>query len=54
MSEKITLQLMINDETQHLTIDPRVTLLDALREHLQLTGTKKGAIRVNVVLVLCT
>ncbi|MEG3113321.1 (2Fe-2S)-binding protein [Pantoea sp. T14] len=42
MSEKITLQLMINNETQHLTIDPRVTLLDALREHLQLTGTKKG------------
>ncbi|MBE5251622.1 (2Fe-2S)-binding protein [Mixta mediterraneensis] len=42
MSEKITIQLVINDETQRLTIDPRVTLLDALREHLQLTGTKKG------------
>src|SRR3978361_452100 len=29
--------------TQHvLTLDPRSTLLDVLREHLDLTGTKKG------------
>jgi xanthine dehydrogenase YagT iron-sulfur-binding subunit len=26
----------------HLNIDPRVTLLDALREHMHLTGSKKG------------
>jgi xanthine dehydrogenase YagT iron-sulfur-binding subunit len=32
----------INGETQHLTLDNRTTLLDALREHLHLTGTKKG------------
>jgi xanthine dehydrogenase YagT iron-sulfur-binding subunit len=25
-----------------LTVDPRTTLLDALREHLGLTGAKKG------------
>ena len=28
-----------------MTVDPRVTLLDALRERLQLTGTKKGCDR---------
>ena len=32
----------VNGESQSLTLDPRTTLLDALREHLHLTGTKKG------------
>ncbi|MEV4318296.1 (2Fe-2S)-binding protein [Actinocrispum sp. NPDC049592] len=35
----------VNGETRDLTIDPRVTLLDALRERLGLTGTKKGCDR---------
>ena len=35
-------KLDINGEERTLTLEPRVTLLDALREHLQLTGTKKG------------
>jgi len=34
--------LTVNGHTRHLTIDPRTTLLDALREHLGLTGAKKG------------
>src|SRR6188472_1315765 len=34
--------LDINGEERTLTLEPRVTLLDALREHLHLTGTKKG------------
>jgi xanthine dehydrogenase YagT iron-sulfur-binding subunit len=34
--------LTINDTPTHLSIDPRMTLLDALRERLQLTGSKKG------------
>jgi xanthine dehydrogenase YagT iron-sulfur-binding subunit len=34
--------LKINGKGQKLMIDPRTTLLDALREHLQLTGSKKG------------
>ena len=34
--------LKINGTEHKLTIDPRTTLLDALREHLQLTGSKKG------------
>src|SRR5690348_5987004 len=34
--------LRINGAATHLTLDPRTTLLDALREHLRLTGSKKG------------
>jgi xanthine dehydrogenase YagT iron-sulfur-binding subunit len=34
--------LHINNTTHTLRIEPRVSLLDALREHLDLTGTKKG------------
>ena len=34
--------LTVNGVERRLTLDTRVTLLDALREHLQLTGTKKG------------
>ena len=33
--------LRINGEEKKLTIEPRVTLLDALRNHLDLTGAKK-------------
>ncbi len=32
----------VNGRTQRMTLDTRTTLLDALREHLRLTGTKKG------------
>jgi len=39
------LTLRINGEDHTLNIEPRVTLLDALREVLQLTGTKKGCDR---------
>ncbi len=42
----IPLQLTVNGERRDLVLeDPRVTLLDALRERLQLTGTKKGCDR---------
>jgi xanthine dehydrogenase YagT iron-sulfur-binding subunit len=34
--------LKVNGQTQQLRLDPRVTLLDALRERLHLTGSKKG------------
>lgn len=36
------LRLRVNGEEHELRVDARVTLLDALREHLHLTGTKKG------------
>lgn len=34
--------ITINGEARALDVDPRTTLLDALRENLRLTGTKKG------------
>jgi xanthine dehydrogenase YagT iron-sulfur-binding subunit len=34
--------LTINGRNERLVLDPRTTLLDALREHLGLTGSKKG------------
>ena len=37
-----TVTLTINNTPHTLTIDQRTSLLDALREHLDLTGTKKG------------
>ncbi|MGP4015784.1 (2Fe-2S)-binding protein [Saccharopolyspora sp. 5N708] len=40
--EPVRVQLSINQETHILDIEPRVSLLDALREHLDLTGAKKG------------
>jgi xanthine dehydrogenase YagT iron-sulfur-binding subunit len=33
---------IVNSQPRELELDTRTTLLDALREHLQLTGTKKG------------
>ncbi len=39
---KMAISLNINGKTQSLTVEPRVTLLDALRERLGLTGSKKG------------
>ena len=41
----VTVSLVINGKNKTLEIDPRVTLLDALRENLKLTGTKKGCDR---------
>ncbi|WP_373057626.1 (2Fe-2S)-binding protein [Zunongwangia sp. H14] len=40
--EKTSVELNINGRDITLQISPWTTLLDALREHLQLTGTKKG------------
>jgi len=34
--------LTVNGQPRRLELDPRTSLLDALREHLHLTGTKKG------------
>ena len=38
----ISVNLTINGTRHALTLDPRSTLLDVLREHLDLTGSKKG------------
>jgi len=38
----VPVRIKINGKDRALTVDPRTTLLDALRENLKLTGTKKG------------
>ena len=39
---KRPLQLTVNGELQQVLVEPYYSLLDALRDELQLTGTKKG------------
>jgi xanthine dehydrogenase YagT iron-sulfur-binding subunit len=38
----ISMQLEVNQRVHTVRLEPRVTLLDALRDHFGLTGTKKG------------
>ncbi len=38
----MAVSLTVNGQPRTLDIDPRTSLLDALREHLKLTGSKKG------------
>ncbi|MBV9760633.1 MAG: 2Fe-2S iron-sulfur cluster binding domain-containing protein [Acidobacteriaceae bacterium] len=40
--ELVACTLTINGQREDIQVDPRVTLLDLLRERLHLTGTKKG------------
>ncbi|EFG83982.1 2Fe-2S iron-sulfur cluster binding domain-containing protein [Novacetimonas hansenii] len=42
MQHDVDIRLTINGTSHHLAVDTRTTLLDLLREHLHLTGTKKG------------
>jgi xanthine dehydrogenase YagT iron-sulfur-binding subunit len=42
ISGAVAIALKINGATHRLKVDPRATLLDTLRESVQLTGTKKG------------
>jgi xanthine dehydrogenase YagT iron-sulfur-binding subunit len=42
MTKPIPVKLEINGQIHEIEIEPRVTLLDALREHIGLTGSKKG------------
>ncbi|MCK1483855.1 MULTISPECIES: 2Fe-2S iron-sulfur cluster-binding protein [unclassified Bradyrhizobium] len=38
----MSIELRVNGHLHHLALDPRTTLLDALRDHLALAGSKKG------------
>src|SRR6202045_3318925 len=40
--EKVIVSLIVNGVARELQLAPWTTLLDALRDHLDLTGTKKG------------
>ena len=41
-TDTVQISLTVNGTDYALAFDARTTLLDALREHLDLTGTKKG------------
>jgi aerobic-type carbon monoxide dehydrogenase small subunit (CoxS/CutS family) len=41
----VDISLEVNGQTEALDVDPGVTLLDALRERLEITGPKKGCDR---------
>ena len=41
-ADSMNVKLQVNGKEQAIAIDPRVSLLDALRERIGLTGTKKG------------
>src|SRR6201985_2627218 len=40
--DRMSVTLIVNGAERNLSVVPWTTLLDALREHLDLTGTKKG------------
>jgi xanthine dehydrogenase YagT iron-sulfur-binding subunit len=42
LGDPVLLTLRVNGGEHRLALDPRTTLLDALRERLELTGSKKG------------
>lgn len=42
LKEAVPVTLRVNGKSHDLRIDPRTSLLDCLREHLHLTGSKKG------------
>jgi xanthine dehydrogenase YagT iron-sulfur-binding subunit len=44
-ADDVAVRMTVNGTATPLTVDPRETLLDALRERLRLTGTKKGCDR---------
>jgi xanthine dehydrogenase YagT iron-sulfur-binding subunit len=41
-ADVVSVRFSVNGKSEALSLDPRTTLLDALREHLDLNGTKKG------------
>jgi xanthine dehydrogenase YagT iron-sulfur-binding subunit len=43
--KRVSVNLIVNEQPRTITVEPRTTLLDALREELGLTGTKKACDR---------
>src|SRR5580704_1905512 len=42
---RVSMTVVVNERARSMTVEPRTTLLDAVREELHLTGTKKGCDR---------
>ena len=49
----ISTTVTVNGTTPRLTLDPRSTLLDVLRQHLDLTGAKKGCEQASAARAPC-
>jgi xanthine dehydrogenase YagT iron-sulfur-binding subunit len=45
MSNTVSISMTVNGHARTIVVEPRMTLLDALREELALTGTKKACDR---------
>jgi xanthine dehydrogenase YagT iron-sulfur-binding subunit len=45
LTTRVPVTAFVNGQPRTITVEPRATLLDALREQLRLTGTKKGCDR---------
>ena len=45
--DKLAVTMIVNGAKKQVKVAPWTTLLDALRDHLDLTGTKRDAITVN-------
>ena len=50
---QVSIELIVNGVATKLNVAPWTTLLDALREHLDLTGTKKAATTANAAPARC-
>ena len=51
--ELVSVDLTVNGRPCAIRVEPRMTLLDALREELALTGTKKASIGASAVHAPC-
>jgi xanthine dehydrogenase YagT iron-sulfur-binding subunit len=51
--EPMDIAIKVNGRPRELSVEPRVTLVDALRDELGLTGTKKGC-AASVARARCT
>jgi len=51
--ERGPVSLMVNGDIRTIVVEPRVTLLDALREELGLTGTKRRALAARAAPAPC-
>ena len=54
LTPKLQVTLRVNGVERRVSLRPWTTLLDALREYLDLTGTKKGSTTANAAPARCS
>ena len=52
-SSTVSVNLTVNGTRHSLSLDPRTSLLDLLREHLDLTGSKRAATTASAAPARC-